>query len=98
MWFIIKHSIMVVYTKHVEEKLLLPEIRKLEISKDKIEQVLGKPEVVDKSEKPVFIAIGELSKELSLSVVYKKIKKGLKVIIFYHAESGRYEHKVLQRG
>lgn len=88
----------IVYSLHAQEKLFSREAKKLEITKGRIERVLRRPEAIDKSEKPVLIKIGELNKTLSLCVVYKKVKEGVKVITFYPAERGRYERKILQRG
>lgn len=86
------------YSLHAEDKLTLGEIRKLKISKREIERILKRPEAIDRSEKPVLIAMGELTKTVSLCVVYKRVTGGVKVITFYPAERGRYERKILQRG
>lgn len=87
----------IVYSLHAEEKLGFSEIKKSRVTKKKIEKVLKHPEAIDRSEKPVLIAVGKLNTKLSLCVVYKRIKEGLKIITFYPAERGRYEHKILQR-
>ena len=84
-----------VYTIHTKEKLKLPEVRKLEISKKHIEEVVEKPIAIDSSEQPVLIAIGALTKTLSLCVVYRRVKEGIRIITFYPAEKGRYERKIL---
>lgn len=86
-----------VYTVHAEDKLTWPEIIKLGINKRKIEKAVKMTSVVDKSELPVIIAVGELTKELSLCVAYRKVGRKVKVITFYPAERGRYESKILQR-
>ena len=87
----------IVYTAHAEKKLKLPEIVRLKIGKRKLEEVIKEPSVVDRSELPVIIAIGELTGKLSLCVAYKKVDRKLRVITFYPAEKGRYERKILQR-
>jgi len=84
-----------VYTIHAEEKLTLPRIKKLKISKKRIERVIQQPITVDESEQPVLIAIGNLTKTLSLCVVYRRIEAIIRVITFYPAEKGRYERKIL---
>lgn len=84
-----------VYTVHSQQKLKLPEIKRLGISKKRIETTIEKPTTIDKSEDPVLIAIGSLTKTLSLCVVYRKVEKITRVITFYPAEKGRYERKVL---
>lgn len=84
-----------VYTIHAEEKLTLPRVRKLRISKKRIERVIEKPIAVDISEQPVVIAIGNLTKTLSLCVVCRRIEGIIRIITFYPAEKGRYERKIL---
>lgn len=88
----------VVYSLHAEEKLQFPEIRKLGVKKNDLERVLDRPDRIDDSEKPVLIAIKGFNRDLSLCVVYKHIKGGVKIITFYPTEKGRYERKILQRG
>ena len=61
-----------------------------------VEKVIRKPKVIDKIDKPVLMAIGELNKTLSLCVLYKKAKQGIRIITFFPAEKGRYEYKILQ--
>ena len=85
-----------VYTLHVEDKLKWPEIVKLNINKKKIEEVIVKPIVVDKSEYPVIIGVGRLTAKLSLCVAYRKIGRSWRIITFYPVEKGRYERKILQ--
>ena len=84
-----------VYTLHAEQKLKLPEIKKLGINRKLIQKVVENPLALDKSEDPVYIVIGELTDKLSLCVAYRKIGKGIRVITFYPAEKGRYESKIL---
>lgn len=86
-----------VYTIHAKEKLTLPRVRKLKISKKRIERVIEKPIKVDTSEQPVLIAIGNLTNTLSLCVVYRKIEEVIRIITFYPAEKGRYERKILPK-
>ena len=65
------------------------------ITKKHIEAVVEKPIVLDKSEEPVRIAIGNFTGNLSLCVAYRKTKQGTRIITFYPAERGRYERKIL---
>jgi len=83
------------YTLHAKQKFLLPYVKKLGITRKQVEGVLENPIALDKSEDPVYIAIGELSKDLSLCVAYRKVEKGIRIITFYPAEKGRYESKIL---
>ena len=84
-----------VYTVHAEEKLKSQEARKLRITKKRIQRIVEKPIAIDASEKTVMIAIGKLSRTLSLAVVYKKVGDAIRIITFYPAEKGRYERKIL---
>lgn len=87
----------ITFALHAEEKLRESETKKLAITKQKITKIVREPEIIDDEEEPVLIAIGKLTNELSLCVAYRKIDSGIKVITFYPAERGRYEHKILQR-
>lgn len=84
------------YTKHVHDKLKTDEIRKLKIDLKTIEGVLNKPTVVDKSIEP-HQSVGKISKDLSLSVIWKVEDGIINVITFYPAKKGRYESKILRR-
>lgn len=84
-----------VYTFHAEQKLKLPEIKGLGITKRKIQKVIENSLALDKSEDPVYIVIGGLTDELSLCVAYREVEEGIRVITFYPAEKGRYESKIL---
>ncbi len=53
------------------------------------------PEVLDKSEDPVLIAISGFTDTLSLCVAYRKVEQQIRIITFYPAEKGRYERKIL---
>ena len=83
------------YTLHAKEKLARAEIKKLGIKRKHIERVIKNPIVLDNSEEPVLIAIGDLTAALSLCVAYKKKEKKIRIITFYPAEKGRYERKIL---
>ena len=83
------------YTIHAKRKLQLPEIKKLGIGKKIIQQVILRPNAIDNSEMPVLIAIGYLTDELSLCVVYRKVRGVIRIITFYPAEKGRCESKIL---
>ena len=83
------------YTKHVYDKLKLPEIVELKINLKTIAGILNSPTTVDNSIEP-HQSVGNLSKSLSLSVIWKKENGIIKVITFYPAIKGRYESKVLR--
>ena len=84
-----------VYTLHAKDKFELPEIKKLKIIKKKVENTIENPLALDKSEKPVYIAVSELSDTLSLCVAYRKDGRDTRIITFFPAERGRYERKIL---
>lgn len=84
-----------VYTLHAREKFKLPIIRNLYINRRKVQGVVENPEALDKSEEPIYIAIGELTDKLSLCVAYRKVEGKIRIITFYPAEKGRYERKIL---
>ena len=83
------------YTKHVFDKLKLPEVVKLKINLEDINKVLKEPEVVNKSIEP-HQSTSKLTMELSLSVIWKIEDGIIKVITFYPAKKGRYESKILR--
>lgn len=84
------------YTKHIYDKLKLKEIIELKINLETIAKVLKNPTVVDKTIEP-HQSVGEISKTLSLSVIWRTEGDIIKVITFYPARKGRYESKVLRR-
>ena len=84
-----------VYTLHAEDKFKLPEIKKLRITKKKVEDTIENPLALDKSEKPVYIAVSKLSGNLSLCVAHRKDGRDTRIITFFPAEKGRYERKIL---
>lgn len=84
------------YTIHAKQKLKSSTAKEQDITKKKIQNIIEKPEALDKSEDPVFIAIGPLTNSLSLCVPYRTKNGGIiRVITFYPAEKGRYERKIL---
>lgn len=83
------------YTLHAKQKLTLPEIKKLGITKKRIQEVVENPEALDNSEDPVLIAISGFTETLSLCVAYRKVEQQIRIITFYPAGKGRYERKVL---
>lgn len=83
------------YTSHAEWKLTLPEIKKLRITKNKIEKVIVTSQIIDNSEETVLISMGDLNNKLTLCVVHRLVKGKIRIITFYPAEKGRYERKIL---
>jgi uncharacterized DUF497 family protein len=83
------------FSHHALEKLNDANSIRLEMTSSKIKAVLDKPVTIDTSDYPALIAVGELTKTLSLCVVYKFVEEGIRVITFYPARKGRYESKIL---
>lgn len=86
----------IIFTIHVADKLKEVESKKLKITKVKILSVLNKPIAVDKKINP-HQSVGNLSEDLSLSVIWKIENDTTKVITYYPARKGRYESKILRR-
>ncbi len=84
------------YTRHVYDKLKLPEVVRLKIQLTDITNVLKNPDIVDESVEP-HQSIGKLTNKLSLAVIWKVEDGIIKVITFYLAERGRYEQKLFSK-
>jgi len=82
-------------SRHASEKLNDPTSKELGITRGHVEAVLRQPACVDTSDFPVLMAVGGLSRELSLCVVYKFVEGHIRVLTFFPAERGRYERKIL---
>ncbi len=80
----------IVFTSHAEDKIKTKEAKLLSIYKEKILEILKKPNLVDKSINP-HKSIGGLNSELSLVIVWKMENGIIKIITFYPAKKGRYE-------
>ena len=85
------------FSRHAVEKLNDSTSKKLGITVELIKRILNKPSLIDNSEYPILMAIGELNRNLSICVVYKFTEKGLKIVTFFPAKRGRYEGKILSR-
>ena len=83
------------FSRHAEEKLRDAEGLRLSLTGESIRTVLEKPECIDNDDFPILMAIGKLTDELSLCVVYKFVDRDIRVITFFPARRGRYESKVL---
>jgi uncharacterized DUF497 family protein len=90
-------ALKVKFSKHAVEKLDDPTSKKLGITAELIKEVLKKPDLIDNSEYPILIAVGKLTENLSLCIVYKFTEKDLRIITFFPAKRGRYEGKILSR-
>lgn len=81
-----------VFTKHSQEKLKRPDIKKLKVSKKIIEVILDSPEYKGLTKYGDYTAVSALDEEHDLRVIYTVIdRKILKVITFHISEKGRYK-------
>ncbi len=79
------------YTRHAEDKLQEIEAKKFQISKNKLEVIIEKPQVLQDVQQ-VKRAMGKLDSTHSLCVIYKQELDAIKIITFFPAEKGRYEN------
>jgi hypothetical protein len=85
----------IIFSRHALEKLEDETSKRLGLTPDLLKRTLNNPELIDNTDFPVLTAIGKLTEALSLSVVYKFVETGIKVITFFPARKGRYERKIL---
>lgn len=86
----------IVITLHVKYKLKEEESKKLGITKKHLINVLNNPVAVDRYKDP-HQSVGEFTKDLSLSVIWKIENRAIKMVTFYPSSKGRYENKILRR-
>lgn len=80
----------VIYTKHAEDKLKRPDVKKFKINKGKIEEILKNPEYSSRTQYNDYAAISALDKTHDLRIIYDIIDNDRKVITFHVARKGRY--------
>ena len=82
-------------SRHALEKLSDRTSKRLGITPQRIEAVLNRPTCIDNGDFPILMAVGPLTKTLSLCVVYRFVEGDVRVITFFPAQRGRYEGKIL---
>lgn len=80
----------IIYTRHAEDKLERPDIRKFEINKALIENSLGKSKHKSKTKYGEFFCLARVSSRHDLRIVYDIIGVDIKVITFHITRKGRY--------
>jgi hypothetical protein len=81
----------IVYTKHSEEKLLRPDIKKFKVTKTLIRSILQGKENGGITKYGELVKMGNLDEFHILRIIYVIIENQYKVITFYVARKGRYE-------
>lgn len=81
------------FTKHAEEKFKILSNYGVKISKIRVIKTVKKPNIIDNSRNPLFIARSDLDKNHVLRVVYKTENNFLTVITFYPGRKSQYEKK-----
>ena len=81
----------VIYTKHVQEKLLRKDIKAFKINKRLIENFIKNNKYSSKTKSGEEAIICNLNSKYILRIIYVIMKGDIKVITFHVARSGRYE-------
>lgn len=79
------------FTLHAAEKLTERFVRDVKISPEVIEEVIKKPIFCQKQDNEKIKAIGTLTQEHVLVVIYKRAGKNVRIITFFPARKNRYE-------
>ncbi|MEK7197955.1 MAG: DUF4258 domain-containing protein [Patescibacteria group bacterium] len=87
----IKNRIMIIFTKHAENKFEILKRHKFFITKKWVLETIEKPELIDKSRLPLLIAQRKIDTNRVLRVVYKKEFEVIKIITFYPGRRKQYE-------
>ena len=82
---------MIIFTKHAENKFEILKKHKFLITKKQVLETIEKPELIDKSRLPLFIAQRNIDGDRVLRVVYKKEFEVIKIITFYPGRRKQYE-------
>lgn len=85
-----KLDVVIIFTKHAENKFAILKAHKFFVSKDQVLKTLKHPDLLDYSRLPLLIAQRKIDKNRVLRVVYKKKGKNLIVITFYPGKIKQY--------
>lgn len=83
----------IIYTKHAEDKLKRPDIKKFKINKKLIENALVKSKHNSRTKYGDFSYLANISHKHDLRIIYDIIDGNIKVITFHIARKGRYISK-----
>jgi len=81
---------MIYFTKHAKEKFYILQKHKFHINKEQVLSAVLKPDLLDCSRLPLFIAQKKLNQSHVLRVVFKKDNNNLKIIAFYPGRIKKY--------
>jgi hypothetical protein len=81
---------MIVYTKHVEEKLKRKDIKSFKINKKLIKRILDSEFPTKRTKTGECAIVKKLTNRHDLRIIYDIIGKDIKVITFHIARKGRY--------
>ncbi len=79
------------YTRHAEDKLERPDIRKFKVSKKLIENSLSKSKQESRTKYGEFFYLVRVSTKHDLRIIYDIIDNNIRVITFHIARKGRYD-------
>lgn len=82
---------MIYFTKHAKEKFRILEKHKFRVTKNQVINTINKPELIDRSRLPLFIAQRGIDANYVLRVVYREENSNKIVITFYPARKKQYE-------
>jgi mRNA-degrading endonuclease RelE of RelBE toxin-antitoxin system len=82
---------MIIFTKHAEEKLKRPDIKRFNINKKLIENILKDPQMKSKTKYGDLAASSQINDKHDLRIIYDIIDKEIKVITFHISKKGRYK-------
>lgn len=83
---------MIIFTKHANDKFGVLKRHKFSISKIQVLETIQEPEIIDKARLPLLIAQRKIDRSHVLRVVYKKEGDVIKVITFYPGRKKQYEN------
>ena len=84
---------MIIFTKHARDKFRILRKHKFIVSEEKVLETLNRPDLIDYSRLPLFIAQKKFDRSHVLRVVYKKEQGNMKVITFYPGRLKNYGKK-----
>ena len=82
---------MIIFTKHAKDKFNILKKHKFIVSEEQVLKTIQKPDLIDTSRLPLFIAQRRIDKTHILRVVYKQEEANKKVITFYPGRINQYE-------
>lgn len=85
---------MIRFTDHARRKFKVLEELGFKVLEDKIDEIILHPQLVQRTWKDRFVAIGPLNSNHTLRVVFEKENGNIVVVTFYPVRRTRYEGKL----